>query len=203
MRAAETIAVAWLLYGMETMMGDFGQNDQILDPIVVLDAVDVVDVFVLPQRATEHSLADEAVFKNIAIGVAIQVIGRVGVHVAALVSPTATFPFVALRAALRQPRIVTRNHSKMVAGQDSTVATVSRCDWRDLSTSALAQARRIGWINLQSAFRVHRLGLWRSRPVTTNELLALGSQLTASAGAWLGHRLSLRENRLRAVSISQ
>jgi len=127
---------------MVASMLDVRQRDEVFRPVVVLDAVDVMHVFVVPQQAPELLFHHQPVLQHVAgksAAAGIRVIGRVGVDVAAPVNATPGEVPVLFRQRLNA---MPSDERGGVAAKVSSPAIGHARDGGALPAAALAQAGR-------------------------------------------------------------
>lgn len=118
------------------------QRDQVFGPVVVLDAVDVMHVFVIAQQASDLLLDHQTVFQHVAgkrATAGIRVIGSVSVDVAALVDAAPGEAPVLFRQRLNA---VPSDEWGGVTAKVSSPAIGPARDCGALPAAALAQAGR-------------------------------------------------------------
>lgn len=144
---AVVVAVALVVWAMNAPMLAARQGHKVLGPVVVAHAVDVMDVLVIAQGASERLFEHEAMFRHVASHRPLRhrawMVGSVQKHVA-IPAPDAGERVVigAARHRLRDGLPVARCVGQRVSGEVSTRAIRASRDRRGLATTALASPSR-------------------------------------------------------------
>ena len=185
--------------GMKLSMCLTGQGYKVLWPVVILNAIDVMDVLKRCRRPAICSLPVKAVLKNVSVAVGLWVRRHPNQDVASTIDNASALPIPMIRATFWDwfCRVVTTEVAEMIALEYTDLCARVVGYWRGLSATALAQPIRfdpIGWWLrfTRSLSTINSLTMrWQSYLMSSNE--AVPFQDILAAAAFTFHSFSLAQ----------
>lgn len=139
---------------------------QIFESIVASAPVQMVNAFLRLKQPPKVLFHHKAVLKHVAVSVRLRMLWGIGVNVAGSMHVSAPAPLVAIWSCLRvMARQIAQVLTLVVA------APVVFGDGREFPAAAHAQAARVRRFH-RSSSAIHRLRLWRARPMSPQIPLA-------------------------------